>query len=74
MNAGIQSFRQSTDPLLHTSRIEATGHTYEQQTHIGWGDFLKGNISVEWGHLMLNEYQKSTPIDNMNHDNVSKPH
>ena len=57
MNAGIQSFRQSTDPLLHTSRIEATGHTYEQHTHIGWGNFLKGRNSAEWGHLMLNDYQ-----------------
>ena len=57
MNAGIQSFRQSSDLLLYTGRTEATGLIYEQHTQIGWGNFLKGRIPAEWGHLMLHNYQ-----------------
>ena len=57
MQAGIKSFRNSTDPQQHAARSDAIGIAYEQQTRIGWNNFLKGRVSLEWGNLMLHEYQ-----------------
>ena len=59
MKAGIQYFRNSTDPQQHTNRSNAIGIAYEQQTRIGWNNFLKGRVSLEWGNLMLQEYQRA---------------
>ena len=57
MKSGIQYFRSSTDPNQHTARSNAIGIAYEQQMHIGRDNFLKGRVSLEWGNLMLQEYQ-----------------
>ena len=59
MQAGIKSFRNSTDPQQHAARSDAIGIAYNQQTRIGWNNFLKGRVSQEWGNLMLQEYQQA---------------
>ena len=59
MQAGIESFHNSTDPQQHAARSDAIGITYEQHTRIGWNNFLKGQVSQEWGNLMLQEYQRA---------------
>ena len=57
MLASINSFCYSTDPALHDARHAAIGHAFKQQTEIGWGNFFKGRVSAEWGHVMIQEYQ-----------------
>ena len=70
MSAGINSFRTSTDPALHEARSAEIGHAFKQQTDIGWSNFLKGRVAVEWGHLMLQEYQ--TKHKNKRHETRRK--
>jgi hypothetical protein len=57
MLVDINSFRYSTDTTLHDACNAAIGHAFKQHTEIGWVNFLKGRVSAEWGHLMLQEYQ-----------------
>ena len=58
LRAGMGTFlsRDYEMPTTTGVRNLALQQAYDDQTTIGWGNFLKGRIADSWGHLMTQTY------------------
>ena len=59
IRAGMGTFlgRETYEmPTTTGNRHYALQQAYDDQTTIGWGNFLKGRIADSWGHLMTQTY------------------